>query len=161
MTWYQGNILPAEGCDMSGTNVDGWAKWKDLNPDAVPSISATKIVSRPVELPNHWQNLILLQLGSWEWFSVLWSMNNCLNGTLEINRAVSTNRYLSMPPISNGGTHSGAQTILLSVTDWSSPIHVTSHDKIILPNYIVWWFNINIGGKKVLVPQILSIMCPL
>lgn len=51
---------------MSGTNVDGWAKWKDLNPDAVPSISATKIVSRPVELPNHWQNLILLQLGSWE-----------------------------------------------------------------------------------------------
>lgn len=51
---------------MRDMNVDGWEKLKDLKPDAFPSISATKIVSRPVEPPNHWQNLILLQLGSWE-----------------------------------------------------------------------------------------------
>lgn len=51
-----------------------------------------------------------------------------------------------MPNISNGGTHSGAQRILLSMIGWSSPTHVTSHDKAIFPNYVQWWFNINFEG---------------
>lgn len=53
---------------MRDPNVDDWAKWKELKPNAVPSILATKIVSRTVV--NHqatWQNLILLLcLGSQE-----------------------------------------------------------------------------------------------
>lgn len=148
---------------MRDPNVDDWAKWKELKPNAVPSILATKIVSRTVV--NHqatWQNLILLLcLGSQEWFSILWSMYKCLHGTLERNKAISGDSHLSMWNFSDGGTHSGPWTVLLSVPGWSSPAYATSYGKTILKDYILWWFNIGIGGKKLCVPQILSSMWPL